>query len=257
MRNWFQFGNIKFDIDDGLVIEKCPSQNRPARKMDVYNVPGRNGDIVVMQDAWENVEQTYEIWGGNENINSATAFGYKAAELFKLSGYQKLTDSYDTTHYRKAYFAGPFDVENVFTRRGRAQLTFSCSPKRYLNSGGEIQVLTNNTLVTNPTPYTTRPILTVHGSGSGWFNFQHTIGNDFEGFTISNIIDGMVIDCEEYDCYYDDPNDGRIYLNDRLTLNNTSSSEWPQFFPGIDNLIIIDQQGGITSIDMVPNWWEL
>ena len=257
MRNWFQFGTTKFDINDGLVVEKCPAMNRPERKMDVYSVPGRNGDIVVMQDAWENVEQTYEIWGGDGSQNSATAFGYKCAELFKYSGYQELTDSYDTTHYRKAYFAGPFDVDNEFTRRGRAQLTFTCDPRRFLNSGKASQVLTNNTYAINPTPYITRPILTIHGSGSGWFNVYHnTTMAPFQGFTIANITDGMVIDCLNYDCYYDDPLNGRINLNSELTLNNTNLSEWPVFDQGY-NMVTIDQVGGLTSIDMVPNWWEL
>ena len=255
MRNWFQFGNIKFDIDDGLVIEKVPNQNRPARKMDVYSVPGRSGDIVVMQDAWENVDQAYEIWGGDGTVNAATTFGYKCAELFSLSGYQELTDSYDTTHYRKAYFAGSFDVQSELTLRGRARLTFSCNPKRYLTSGKASQTLLNNATVTNPTNYTTRPILTIHGSGSGWFNILHTTSIPFQGFTITDIVDGMVINCESYDCYYDDPDNGRIYLNDRISLNNTNLSEWPYFIPGNDNLMVI--HSGISSIDMVPNWWEL
>ena len=257
MRSWFQFGTTKFDINDGLVVEKCPAMNRPARKMDVYSVPGRNGDIVVMQDAWENVEQTYEVWGGDENINSATAFGYKCAELFKYSGYQELTDSYDTTHYRRAYFAGPFDVDNEYTRRGRARLTFNCDPRRFLNSGGATQVLTNNSLVTNPTNFRTRPILTIHGSGSGWFNIQHhTTLAPTQGFSIAHITDGMVIDCENYDCYYDDPLNGRINLNSELSLTTTETLDWPFFDPG-SNLIIMYTGGGMTNVDMVPNWWEL
>ena len=40
----------------GIYVEKAPSMNRPARKMDSYDVPGRNGSIIRMQDAWENVE---------------------------------------------------------------------------------------------------------------------------------------------------------------------------------------------------------
>lgn len=256
MRSWFQFGTTKFDINDGLVIEQVPNQNRPARKMDVYSVPGRSGDIVVMQDAWENVEQTYEVWGGDENINSATAFGYKCAELFKYSGYQELTDSYDTTHYRRAYFAGPFDVDNEFTRRGRAQLTFNCDPRRFLNSGKTVyQIIAPSTYFTNPSTNNCRPILTIHGSGSGWVNIERADGG-YQGFNIADITDGMVIDCENYDCYYDDPLNGRINLNDQITLLYSSTTEWPYFTPG-ENAVLFNDNTGVTSIDILPNWWDL
>ena len=35
------------------------------------------------------------------------------------AGYQKLEDSYDVETYRRAYFAGPLDVESILHRFGR------------------------------------------------------------------------------------------------------------------------------------------
>ena len=249
MRNWFQFGTTKFDINDGLVVEKCPAMNRPERKMDVYSVPGRNGDIVVMQDAWENVEQTYEIWGGDGSQNSATAFGYKCAELFKYSGYQELTDSYDTTHYRKAYFAGPFDVDNEFTRRGRAQLTFNCDPRRFLTQEGEFPIDMTHYPISPPVWFGSRPRLTIYGSGSATITVQD------KTMSISSITDGMTIDCENYNAYYNGTN-----------LNSVLSGNWIEF-PGKrdawntniygEPMFYVDYTGGILAITAKLNWWEL
>ena len=42
-----------------------------------------------------------------------------AAEVLK-TGEQILTDDYDTEHYRLAYYKGPFDVTNRFTKAGKS-----------------------------------------------------------------------------------------------------------------------------------------
>lgn len=133
MHNWLEFNGQK-STDLGLTVERIPNSNRPARKYDRYSVPGRNGDIFVFQDAWENIEQSYEIcWKGTPVDTS-----YNIAEwLFGSSGYQMLTDSYDPDHYRNAVFLGPYDVENTLMRYGRATITFDCDPRRFLMSGLE------------------------------------------------------------------------------------------------------------------------
>ena len=49
----------------GVAVEKFPTYQKPERKRETFSVPGRNGDIVLMQDAWENITQEYEIFAGN------------------------------------------------------------------------------------------------------------------------------------------------------------------------------------------------
>ena len=122
----------------GLLVEKVPNMNRPERKYDRYSVPGRNGDIFVMQDAWENVEQTYEVWFENGVSDNVVDRGYSITEwLFGASDYATLTDDFDPDHYRKAVFLGPYDIENILMKYGRAEITFDCDPRRFLMSGLE------------------------------------------------------------------------------------------------------------------------
>ena len=56
--NWKDEGsfiwNSKNSRDFGLYMAKAPSISRPARKQEVVSVPGRNGDIIIQHDAWEN-----------------------------------------------------------------------------------------------------------------------------------------------------------------------------------------------------------
>ena len=222
----------------GLHIEYCPDFDRPTRKMERYNVPGRNGDIVVMQDAWENVLQAYRIWGGNGVINDATTFGYSIANwLFSTSGYQRLTDTYDPNHYRLAYFEGPIDVENILRRRGRAEIIFTCDPRRFLTSGETATTFNATGTIDNPTPFTAKPVITVHGSGNG------TIAAGGNTISIAGIYDGMVIDCENMNAY-----------SGGYNLNNLISGDFPVIPSGTQTITIT---GGITSISVVPNWWTL
>lgn len=237
MRNTFTFGGVSSD-SLGLHIEYCPEQNRPARKMERYSVPGRNGDIVVMQDAWENVEQSYEVWGGDGTINDATDVGYAVSNwLFSQKGYQRLEDTYDTAHYRLAFFEGPYDFQSVFRRRGRAQITFSCDPRRFLKSGETAVTLTGTDTIDNPTSFDARPLLVVHGSGNG------TIECGGNTITITGIYDGMTLDCNAQDAYYPGVN-----------LNSLVSGDFP-VIPGGTQTITIT--GGITSVEVTPNWWTL
>lgn len=237
MRNTFTFGGVSSD-SLGLHIEYCPEQNRPARKMERYSVPGRNGDIIVAQDAWENIEQSYDIWGGNGTINDATVVGYSLADwLFSKNGYQRLEDTYDTQHYRLAFFEGPYDFMSVMRRRGRATITFSCDPRRFLLSGETAVTLTGTDTIDNPTSFTARPLLEVHGTGNG------TIECGGNTITITGIYDGMVLDCDAQDAYYPGVN-----------LNSLVSGEFP-VIPGGTQTITIT--GGITSVEVTPNWWTL
>lgn len=231
MHNSFTFAGVS-SASLGLEVEYIPNENRPTRKFERYSVPGRNGDIIVAQDAWENIEQTYSVWGKGNGL------GYDIAEwLFASEGYQRLEDTYDTAHFRKAVFVGPFNYENILLRYGRTELTFDCDPRRFLVSGETAQSFSGTGTITNPTRFTAKPVITVSGSGDGAIECG---GNTL---TIAGIYDGMIIDCEDMTAYSGTTN-----------LNNLVSGSFP-VIPGGEQTITIT--GGITSISVVPNWWTL
>lgn len=232
MHGVFTFAGVS-SADLGLKVERIPNSDRPERKVDRYEVPGRNGDIIVPQDAWENVEQSYEVWG----MGGAVELGYKiAAWLFAPEGYQILTDTYDPDHYRRAVFLGPFDLENILLKYGRTEITFDCDPRRFLSDAEEI-TLEATGMVTNPTAFTAKPVITVHGEGAG------TITAGGNTISIAGIVDGMILDCEAMDAYQGVNN-----------LNNLVSGSFP-VLPGGEQEITLT--GGVTSITVAPNWWTL
>lgn len=216
------------------IIENAPETNRPRRKVDRYEVPGRNGDVIVPQDAWENVERRYDL---EIHGNYDTAAAELMAWLYVPEGYQRLTDSFDVTVYRKAYVSEETDIENLVNTDGRCSVEFECDPRRFLLSGETSTTLTGTGSITNPTAFTSRPVITVHGSGSG------TVSCGGKTITISGIVDGMALDCENQNAY-----EGTTNLNSLIT------GSFP-VIPGGEQTITIT--GGITSISVVPNWWTI
>lgn len=123
--------------DLGIVIQNVPEQNHPELKLDVVSIPGRNGDMIVSQNAWHNYEQQYDIFAGEADGEAPQKYFDIIAWLTSAKGYARLEDSFDPDHYRMAYFAGPLDVAFTLTRVGRATITFNCKPQRFLEDGSE------------------------------------------------------------------------------------------------------------------------
>lgn len=193
MLNHFSWNNVSseaFDTDrTRVIVSKCPSINRPARRYEKYSVPGRNGEIFIPQDAFDNYTQSYELFlytdeKGPELNNLCEKI---ATWLYLPEGYADLIDDHENGYLRKAYFTGPMSVQNELTVFGRTTITFSCRPERYLLSGQDKVTATDLSggwlTIKNPTHKTARPLIEI------------TIPNNFAKVKI-------------------------------LTLNNTVTKEW-------------------------------
>lgn len=239
MHNWLEFNGQK-STDLGLTVERIPNSNRPARKYDRYSVPGRNGDIFVFQDAWENIEQSYEIcWKG-----TPVDTGYSIAEwLFGSSGYQMLTDSYDPLHYRNAVFLGPYDVENTLMRYGRATITFDCDPRRFLNSGLNWITIPSGAGpgldIVNPTPFPAKPVIDITVSGGLAVIFVIS-GNDSSILNVRK--NGHFIIDSAKESIVDEYGDPAF---------DSCDGKFPTLYTGTSN---INPQ---VNAKIQPNWWTL
>lgn len=225
----------------GITVENFPNYTKPERKRETFSVPGRNGDIVLMQDAWENVQQKYEIFAGNGKRGAVPGgFSRVADWLYGPSGYCELWDDFDPEHYRLAYFTGPFDVaSSLVGRTGKTTITFNCKPQRFLMIGKNPVTFSSSGTIINPTQYKARPLLKVTGQGTVTIN--GTI------FTISTSVSGgLYIDCDEMACY--DSNG----VN-RNSIVTSSTSEFATLDSGENGISFV----GPSRVEVTPRWYEI
>lgn len=146
----FTFNGINCETM-GLFVERFPERPFPSRKQNIYQIHGRSGDLIVDENAFSNVAQTYEVFikGGSQGFQAkATAIAYW---LLSPNGYAELTDTYDPTIFRKARFTGGVSFLNALNKYGKATISFDCCPQRYPVTE---EVLTGNLGATMTVPNT-------------------------------------------------------------------------------------------------------
>ena len=149
----------------GIKIEKMPVLNRPSRKFQAVSVPGRNGNIYQIDDAWDEIIQPYAIYAGNQTDGAAvTSFSAIAEWLHSADDYVVLSDTYDATHYRMAVFVDNVDIESMWHTFGRAVVNFRCRPEHYL--ANQTTAITSGTVINNPTNHIAKPVITLTGGGA-------------------------------------------------------------------------------------------
>ena len=222
--------------DVRVVVERYPNVILPSRKQEKISVPGRSGDILLQQDAWENVRQPYDIYISAERPRLC-AVAHQVAEWLLVPGYNRLEDSYWLDYFRLATYAGGAEIENVLGRFGRATIEFDCLPQRWLKSGEHPVPVSGPIDLMNPTPYTAAPLITVSGgAGAG----AVTVGD----YTIElDRCDGVLLDCENEDATRNGQN-----------FNLSVSGRFPKLPAG---KIPVSFSGAVQGLQIVPRWYTL
>lgn len=183
MRNYITFDN-KDLRDFGVYITGQGTFRAPARVYDAIPIPGRNGNLLGIEDRLENLEIVYPAF---IFANFKTQVAALRAFLLSHKGYFKLRDTYHPNEYRLAYYKGPFDPDVMNNNgAGKFDLVFTCKPQRFLDSGDQVTTIVNvgpesHTYTGNPASFTGvsgdtisslsapfHPIQDLHGYAKPW-----------------------------------------------------------------------------------------
>lgn len=231
--------------DVGMVVEHYPSITIPQKKIEVQQVPGRNGDIVTSTGAFENYTQTYDTFLDSKYIGGLEGAMPKIVDwLLGHDGYQRLEDTYFPGVYRMAYYTGGAEFVSMFNEYGEGKLTFNCAPEKYLKSGEWPIVMTSGKKVFNQTVFPALPIVRLKGDGlsSGTLRF-----ND-KTISISVVPDSMVIDAKRHKAYSEE--EGRVISrSNRITGNYEDLT--------LAKETTVTWSGGITAVEIIPRWWTI
>lgn len=242
--NSFTYNGVN-SLDMGLRIESKRVFNAPKFDSRFQPVPGRDGDLILPDGRYPNVQITYSVFLPakstaelQEKVTAVKSWLYTQPDR-----YHDLRDTYDTECFRKAVLNNALDIEDELNKIGVFTVSFSCLPFKYLDSGQTPVSYTNgggSTLV-NPTFFNSRPLIRINGNGDGTLRVINQKINTIE---ISGINSYMYIDSEQMNCYK-----GSVPMNDKV-----SSESFPVLCPG-QNVFVFS--GGITSISVTPGWMTL
>ena len=223
----------------GIVVEHPPNYEIAKRRYETIQVPGRNSDIIIDKNCFDNVDRTYAIAIGQEG-GDFTVFASRMADwLSSGSGYCRLEDTYEPDYYKMAVMSDPGEVINILQQAGRTTVTFNRRPERFLKMGEHYVTVNNGSVLTNPTKYTAKPIIEVSGSGRG----SITVGR--RTIEIKNIKDPITIDSELQEAYSDGVNqNSNIIAPDGLPILEAGEN-------------VISYSGGITNVIISPRWWTI
>lgn len=218
----------------GLIIEHRPVVTFPKKVIESINIPGRSGNLLYDTGAYNNVTVSYQVaYQGNVRANAMTV-----ANWLYQSDYCDLTDDYESLYYRKAIYTSPMTVTDILGVAGRANLSFECKPQRYLISGKTKLTPVKDSAITNDYQ-PALPVVIVTGSGNGTV----TIGNTT--VTITGQTAEITLDSERQTA-----ESGGNNANSLISLSNG----FPVLAPG-SNTVTWD--GGVTKVEVYPNWWIL
>lgn len=219
MKNQLVIGN--YDLSDwGVYFGHKDLFNAPKRNVKTVQVPGRNGDLVIDEGSWENIDVTYSCYlmgKAKERL-----FDLKQVILSQL-GYVKISDSVNPNEFRLGYYKSGLDniTPSLEVKNARFDLVFNCKPQRFLQSGDEWRVHYLKSSgqaiekLYNPTLFEFSPLFKIKVSGKDW----GSISVDDYIIRVRNIhnVDYLYVDTETMDCY-----NGNQSLNDCVEFSRNS-----------------------------------
>ena len=235
MLNDYFTWNGKKSSDFGIIIKHKEIYKAPVRDVDFVEVPGRDGEVILDNGRYRNVDVTYQV-----RVKNVKSKLLEIANWLSAVGYQKLIDSDDPTHYRMAARTGSVDWD--YLGKGEwadLEIAFNCKPFRSLTTGDTKTTLTAAGSITNPTQYTALPYIKIYGSG----NITLSIGG--QSFPFLNI--SSYIECDSaLQLVYT----GATGKSDRANFDS-----FPVLSPGEN---AISWSGGtVTKVEIVPHWRRL
>lgn len=251
--------------DLGLIVQTSPVYTFPEKDAETYHVPGKNGDVVIDNNTYKNVERTYNFAAIFKQGDEFAAVARKiTAWLNSAKGYARLEDSYEPEFFRYAMYRKNNEMLNYWDQATTINATFECKPQRFLRTGDEFVTLDPTIIVNrggnelvNPFKFTAKPIFKITTRGAATIHIHHykdrddTASDDFiYNITITEAVTDLIIDTELQECY-----NSSGYKNNIVQL---SDYNFPELHEGSTFVSILTEgENNVTSIEIKPRWWTL
>ena len=236
LRKAFTYGGV-MSADYEIYVLSKDEERTTVKEYDTISVPGKSGDLHIDKKRFSDIGVTYNC--AIPATYAIYAFRELIAIILSKGASQRIEDTIDPEYYRMGTL-----VDAVEPRVSRERdlfvfpLRFVCAPQRWLKEGEEATAVASSVQMYNPTPFTSKPLIHVTGTGT------ITIGSDV--ITVGANGGHLIIDCETEDAY-----DAETLLsyNDKVTISGNS---FPGLAPRTNNIAVTG-----CTINIVPRWWTL
>ena len=227
--NYFKFNGVR-SSDFGLIISGKDIYSAPVPDVSFVSVPGRNGDVLIDNNRFNNVTVSYDV--AFRNVKSRAA----AIKLWLCrAGYFFLTDTYQPAYFRLAAFSSNLKIDELIENVGQAQISFNCKPFMYSFAGRDTITLTEPGTVTNPEAFAALPYIKITGGGDITLHIRN------HSYSLTGVSSYIELDSEMMAAYK-----GSVLCNDKINFK-----EFPMLPTGKSN---ISWTGAVTQVEIVPRW---
>lgn len=241
--DWFAF-NGRRCADFGIHVEELPPILIAEERVKFEEVPGRSGDLAIMElnaaerPVYKAIEPTIEcIVDDVDQLDSMAAW---------LQGAGVLVLPNRPGGYYTGRVIGEMSLERIIKAREnrRFSVDFHLDPYFYLNDAGEIEITNASHVLQNPGTAESAPRITVYGSGD--------VGLAIAGQSIllTGLTDGIILDTVLQDA---------LSLDGAQLMNNHMAGDFPTLPPGSSTVAWSafdgnDNAGTVTRIVIAPRW---
>lgn len=230
----------KSSLDFGLIIDTLPEDNPAEFEVTKYNIPGRDGIILIGNERRKSKLKniTAHITGANKNeledkINKIKNW------LQKDTKFKKLILSHELNKYYEAVCLNSINFTEMWDECSKLLIIFECQPyKKLVNE--EIIYITDKDTVVNNVGANSKPHIKVVGSG------DINISINSQNLILKGIEGNIEIDCEYMNAYKKNSITG-IITNE----NHKMYSDFPILESG-ENNITWSGSGTISRIEITP-----
>ena len=231
MRDYFVFGSVNA-TDYGIYAANKNQFEGAGKRIKIIQIPGRNGTLSISDGTFENINITYETYIKSQI--EANIAGLRGA-LGSISGYARLTDSFEPDIFMKARYVEPFTVKGSDRKSAAINISFDCDPRRFLKTGEKAKTYTSAVKLKNPTRYEALPLIRAYGIGT------LTVSGTAVTITAANAYTD--IDSETEEAYK-----GNSDCNNNIVLDN---GKFPSLKEGLNEISFT----GLSKIEIIPRWW--
>lgn len=219
----------------GIKIYNCNHLSSPERDIDVYEIDGREGPLIIDNNKFKAFELKFECeiksWLVGKTLEQVSK---EMKEWLQTDfSYSELVISDTSEYYYEATCINELDIEYVAKNFGVILLKFLCKPCKKKNN--EVIILKESGVINN-NGRTSKPIIKVVGNG------DITININTQNVVLKDIQNYIILDSEQMNAYTQ--NDVTSAITNQ---NNKMFSDFPVLDKGENR---INWTGTVSSLEI-------